>query len=263
MQLAISTASYFSKLFTEDSFEQIKKLELKTCEVFLATFYEYTREFCDLLTERSKGLNIYSVHALTNQFEPELFSISPRTRKDAEDLFDKVIGTAQRLNAKYYTFHGPTRLKKKEYNIDYKLIGERLLELNEKANKKNINIAYENVHWTFFNIPQYFEKLRPYCKGISTVLDIKQAMQIGIDYNSFLDVMGDTLVNVHICDYDEKGKLCMPGKGVFDFKKLFSRLREMGYNGVVTIELYADAYSLFDDIKGCIEYLRDIYPFEY
>lgn len=261
MQLAISTATYFSKLFTEDSFTQIKKLNIKTAEVFLATFYEYEPEFCDLLIKKSEGVKIYSVHALTNQFEPELFNVSPRTKKDAETLFDKVIATANKLGAKYYTFHGPARLKKKEYRFDYEKLGNRFNELNERAGKYNVKLAYENVHWTFFNEPDYLKTLLPYCRDLKTVLDIKQAMQNKIDYNSFLEVMGNTLVNVHICDYDDKGKLCMPGKGIFDFKKLFTRLEDSGYCGPVTIELYADGYTNFDEIKTCVDYLYRVYPF--
>lgn len=113
MELAISTACYFSKLFTEQSFVEVKKLGLTTCEVFLATFYEYESSFAEILKRESRGLKVYSVHALTNQFEPELFNLSPRTRADAERLFDKVVSSGRTLGAKYYTFHGPTRLKKK------------------------------------------------------------------------------------------------------------------------------------------------------
>lgn len=173
-----------------------------------------------------------------------------------------MIDTANRLGARYYTFHGPTRLKKKEYRIDYAAVGQRLKELNGRASQKNVRIAYENVHWTFFSEPQYYKNLRPYCGGLNTVLDIKQAMQSGIDYRDFLDTMADTLVNVHICDYDESGKPCMPGRGVFGFRQLFSRLEEAGYKGPVMIELYADAYKDFGEIGDCVKYLLDLYPFE-
>lgn len=261
MRLAISTATYFSKLYTEDSFEEIKKLGIKTCEVFLSTFTEYKSEFCDKLIEKSKGMEVYSVHALTNQFEPELFNISPRTRADAENLFDKVITTANRLGAKYYTFHGPARLKKKVYTFDYEKLGKRFNELNQKARQKNVSIAYENVHWAFFNCPEYLINLKPYCPEISTVLDIKQAMQNKTDWKELLSAMQGTLVNVHICDWNENGKLCMPGKGIFDFSTLFKMLEDSGYKGPVTIELYADAYKSFDEIKYCIDYLSGIYPF--
>lgn len=258
MDLAISTASFFSKVYTEDCFAEIKKLGLNTCEVFLTTFSEYGSEFCRLLQSRKGGINVYSVHALTNQFEPELFNISPRTRADAETFFDKVTGAAEILGAKYYTFHGPTRLKKKEYKFDYEKLGQRFLELNNKAQAHNVKLAYENVHWTFFSEPSFFNNLKQYCPGLNTVLDIKQAMQNGIDCAGFLEVMGESLVNVHICDYTEDKKLCLPGKGIFDFKALFNRLKGQGYKGPVTIELYASDYKDFSEIGDCIKYLRDI-----
>jgi sugar phosphate isomerase/epimerase len=262
MYLGISTATYFSKLFTEDSFEEIKKLDIKICEVFLATFFEYQPSFCDTLIQKSKGIRIYSVHALTSQFEPELFNESPRTRKDAENIFDMVLNTAQRLCAKYYTFHGPARLKKKVYEFDYEKLGKRFCELAAMAAAKNVEIAYENVHWSFFNCPEYLLNLKPYCPKIKSVLDIKQAMQNKIDWESLLKAMGNSLVNVHICDYDENGKLCMPGRGIFDFKKFFYKLEDTGYDGPIIIELYPDAYKTFDEIKYCVDYLCGVYPFK-
>ena len=261
MELSISTACYFSKLFTEESFGEIRKLGLTACEVFLATFFEYESGFAELLKGKMGGLRAYSVHALTNQFEPELFNVSPRTRGDAEGWFDKVVRAAEVLGAKYYTFHGPTRLKKKVYRFDFEKLGKRFCELSERAAGRGVKMAYENVHWTYFSEPEYFENLRPHCPGLNTVLDIKQAMQAKIDYNLFLDVMGDSLVNVHICDYDENGALCMPGRGVFDFKGLFNRLEDMGYGGPVTLEIYADAYKDFSEIKECVDFLLSLHPF--
>ncbi|NLK17110.1 MAG: sugar phosphate isomerase/epimerase [Clostridiales bacterium] len=261
MELAISTACYFSKLFTEQSFVEVKKLGLTTCEVFLATFYEYESSFAEILKRESRGLKVYSVHALTNQFEPELFNLSPRTRADAERLFDKVVSSGRTLGAKYYTFHGPTRLKKKAYKFDFEKLGERFCQLNERAMAQGVRMAYENVNWTFFSEPDYWANLKRYCPGLNTVLDIKQAMQSRIDYIAFLDVMEGSLANVHICDWDENGRLCMPGRGVFDFKGLFKRLEDIGYGGPVTLEIYADAYKDFSEIKECTDYLLSLYPF--
>lgn len=261
MELAISTACYFSKLFTEESFAEIKKLGITTCEVFLATFCEYESSFAEMLKEKSRGLKVYSVHALTNQFEPELFNISPRTRADAEKLFDKVVSSGRALGAKYYTFHGPTRLKKKAYKFDFEKLGERFRQLNERAMAQGVKMAYENVHWTFFSEPDYWVNLRRFCPGLNTVLDIKQAMQSRMDYADFLEVMKGSLANVHICDWDENGRLCMPGRGITDFKELFKRLEDAGYDGPVTLEIYADAYQDFWEIKDCLDYLLSLYPF--
>lgn len=258
MKLALSTATFFSKLLTEDSFDRIKSLGIDTCEVFLNTFYEYRPEFCDTLLTRKQGVDVYSVHALTSQFEPELFNAAPRTRADAEYYFDCITATAKRLGARFYTFHGQGRLKRREYTFDYEKLGKRYCELKDRAMQKGINLALENVHWSFFSCPEYYVNLSKYCPGLSTVLDIKQAMQSDIDYRKYLEVMAGTLSNVHICDYDENKQLYAPGKGIFDFKTLFGELKAINYTGAVTIELYSGDYKSFNEIEDSIKYLRDL-----
>ena len=52
MKVGISTATFFTKVLTEDSFSVIKRLGADTCEVFLTTFYEYKDAFAQLLKER-------------------------------------------------------------------------------------------------------------------------------------------------------------------------------------------------------------------
>ena len=115
-----------------------------------------------VVAEKSKDWT-YSVHALTNQFEPEIQQ-RLRTREDAEILFDRVIDTANRL-ARYMTFHGPTRLKKKEYRIDYAVKGLKSLTGGQVKNADCIR----NVTGRFQE-PQYHKNLRPYCVGLTPCL---------------------------------------------------------------------------------------------
>jgi len=258
MKLGMSTATFFSKCFTEEAVLKIKELGVKNAEVFYATFSEYRPSFTKTLLKVKGDLNIRSVHALTNQFEPDLFSLNPRAQADCNTLFDKVITAGGKLGAEYYTFHGPTQLKKKIYNHDYGRLASIMNVLLDKAAEKNIAIAYENVHWCFFNNPEYIKNLLPRCPKLRTVLDIKQAWLSGFDYNRYLDEMGESLCNVHICDYDGGGKMHAPGKGTFDFKGLFKRLRSMNYNGTVMIELYAGDYDGEKGLRECVEYLRDL-----
>lgn len=81
MKVGISTATFFSKVLTEDSFSVIQRCGGECAEVFLTTRYEYEPSFGDLLAERKGDLEIYSVHALNTQFEPELFNSAERTRR--------------------------------------------------------------------------------------------------------------------------------------------------------------------------------------
>lgn len=258
MEVGISTATFFSKKLTEDTFSLIREMGIGTVEVFLNTFTEYRPEFGDLLKERKGNLNVYSVHTLNQHFEPELFNIAPRTRADAEFFLMEAADTARKLGAKYYTFHGPARLKRRPYIFDYPSIGNRLTELNgmlrERAN--GLEFVYENVHWAFFSEPSFFANLKEHT-DVKACLDIKQAMQAGIPYPDFIEVMGSRLKNVHLCDYDRNGKLAVPGKGSFDFPTLFHRLLDIGYDGPMMMELYAGDYSSFDEVRAGYTYLYE------
>jgi sugar phosphate isomerase/epimerase len=259
MEIGISTASFFSKERTEEAILQIKKLEIPVCEIFLSTFYEYNEKFIDVLLERKGDLRVNSIHTLNQQFEPELFNPMPRTRSDCEDIFKQVIRGAGRLGAKYYTFHGPAKFKKIKYNLNYERIGTRVEELCDlvKTESKGVTeLTYENVHWTYFNEPDYIKNISPYT-NVKTCLDIKQAMQSKIDVYDYIDKMGDRLANVHLCDYDDNGKLSLPGNGIFDFTKLFAKLLSNGYDGVAMIEVYPDNFSTYDQLRKCYEYLNE------
>lgn len=258
MKIGISTATFFSKLLTEDSFAEIKELGFDCIEVFLTTFREYEEEFIKLLKEKQNGIQVFSVHTLNQQFEPELFNSVARTREDAFYFLRKIARAAQILDAKYYTFHGPARLKRTPYTFDFAKLGATVETINSVLSEysPSLELAYENVHWTFFSEPDFFTNLKKYTT-VKTCLDIKQAMQSKIPVKEYIDAMGETIVNIHLCDYFENGKLTLPGKGIFNFTELFKRLKDVGYDGPAMLELYAGDYTNFKEIKDSYDYLND------
>ena len=112
MTTGVSTASLFMREMNEDALTVLDGLGVKSTEVFLTTFSEYSEEFARLLLSRRGGLNINSVHLLNTEFEPQLFSAHPRARKDAYSLLRGAMRSAHIFGAKAYTLHGITRLKK-------------------------------------------------------------------------------------------------------------------------------------------------------
>lgn len=239
--------------------QQINKLNIPVCEIFLSTFCEYSESFISELLQKKGNLQVYSVHTLNQQFEPELFNPMLRTRKDCENIFRQVARGAGRLGAKYYTFHGPAKFKRIKYMLDYEKIGKRVEELCDIVNEESggiTSLAYENVHWTYYNDPDYIANIAPYTR-VQTCLDIKQAKQSQINVYEYLTKMGDRLANVHLCDYNEEGKLSLPGQGNFDFTKLFYTLNKMGYKGDAMIEVYPENYNTYDQLAGCYDYLNE------
>ena len=258
MKLGISTAIFFPKLYTEDAFDVIKDLGCNLSEVFMNTYSEYEPEYTALFNKRRKDVAVHSVHALSNEFEPELFNRNPRVFNDAQRLFLKVLASAQGMGAKNYTFHGPPKLKKVPYSFDYGYLSECLNRLTETAAKYKVNIAYENVHWCFFSSPEYFYNLRDKCPALKATLDIKQAFLSGVHYSEYIDAMAGRIETVHICDIVNMNQTTLPGRGDIDFADLFRRLKKAEYNGPVIMEVYGKDYNDFSELKVCCDYIRDI-----
>ncbi len=257
MRVGISTATFFLKLQTEDAFSVIRRCGADICEVFLTTYSEYEPSFVDLLLTRLDGVEVYSVHSLNTQFEPQLFNAAQRTRADAERLYRKVLEAGRRLGAKVYTFHGTPYLKKNAC-IDPVSSGKRLEELGGIAREYGIKLCLENVHWAMFREPSFFEIAKAYCPSVGAVLDIKQARQSGCDWRDFLTAMGDRLENVHLSDVDAQGNITMVGKGIFPFDELVRRLDNMGYDGPLLIEQYAKNYADVGEVAESVQYLKNL-----
>jgi len=258
MKAGISTASFFNRIHNEDAFIQLKNLGCDLTEVFFTTYSEYEEEFAKKMAGLQDGLTVHSVHALGTQFEPELYNVSSRVRLDAEKIFKKVCRAAQILNAKYLTFHGPYRLKKKPYNIDYKKFGTRTNEIIQIAEEYGLKLSYENVHYAFFNEPFFFQKLKEFCPMLYGTLDIKQSIQGGIDPYDILEAIGDRLSTVHICDIQSNNETAAIGKGIFDFEKLINTLKGKKINAPIILELYSKDYLTLDDLKKNFEYIKHL-----
>lgn len=258
MKVGISTASFFNRIYNEDAFIHLKNIGCDLTEVFFTTYSEYEEDFAQNMADCQGDITVHSVHALGTQYEPELYNISLRVRRDAEKIFKKVCRAAQILNAKYLTFHGPYRMKKKPYNLDYKKFGIRTNEISQIAQEYGLKLSYENVHYAFFNEPSFFNNLKEYCPMLCGTLDIKQSIQGGIDPYDILHAIGDRLSTVHICDIQNNNETAAIGEGVFDFEKLINTLKAKNIYAPVILELYSKDYQTLDDLKKNFEYIKHL-----
>ena len=256
MKLGISTASFYTKVVTEDTFSYIKDMNVDLVEVFLSSFCEYEGEILDKIV-KNKNIEVHSVHALTNQFEPDLFNKNIRAQEDCFSILEKVLTAGERLGAKYYTFHGATILKKIKYNFDYDFLSKVVSRIMDRAKSHNIELSYETVHWAYFNNIDYFNNLKKILPNLKATLDIKQIMQAKSDYREFLPHLKDSLTTVHLCDYDDNGNLYLPGNGTFDFIELFKRLKDINFSGALIMEVYPQSYKDFSELNNSLNYLRE------
>ena len=83
-------------------------------------------------------------------------------------------------------------------------------------------------------------------------------MRAGRDPIDFVDAMGEQLANVHVCDWDENGRLCLPGEGTFDFTAFIRALRRVNYAGAVIVEPYLALVKSDEALEKSIRTLKRI-----
>lgn len=263
MEVGLSTASFFPDLLTEDAIDAIGRMGVKTAEIFLGSFSEYKEDFCKILKERldANQIRAYSVHSLSTQYEPQLFSATERQRKDALDIFLRVLKCARIVGAEVFVFHGPAVRKNTQVNLDFSWIGPIVDELAEYAGDFGIKFSWENVYWCWYSFPEFAPRLLEHTRSdnLFFTLDIKQAMKSSLDPFDYLEKMGNRIVNIHACDYNSNGELYLPGKGNFDFPRLRKELALGNYNGPVIMEVYRNNYRDQQHMMKGINYLDRIF----
>ncbi len=258
MEIGVSTASLFLRYYNEDALAILNGIDSKVTEIFLESFTEYKKEFGLKLQPLLNGLKVNSLHVLTTQFEPQLFEPCDRARRDAFDMIKGVFELGEVVGAKYYILHGKAYFKKTAKFNQYEFYGKSFNELCDLAEKYGMEICLENVEWAFYRSIGFFSRMKKFCPRLKGCLDIKQARLSGVDYTDYIKEMKGAIATVHLSDYDENGKIVLPGKGLFDFEKLFKELKAVGFDGNALIEVYKDSYENIDELKESLYYLRKI-----
>lgn len=250
IELGISSATFYPML-TEEAVDQIIQLGYRKAEIFLNSECEFAPDYIDALRSRLDfgGVEVLSVHPYTSAIEALFFFTAyPRRADDALKLYERYFAMAERLGARYFTLHGDRNITGGELSaIPKDLHIEVLSRMADIAAQYGITITQENVSWCASRSPEYIRMLRESLgERIGFTLDVKQARRAQVSIYDYLDAMGDRLLNIHISDHTEKNTCLLPGDGIMDYQQFAERLRQIGYNGALILEVYSTA---FDDIR--------------
>lgn len=258
MQLGLSTAAFYGKWETEEAARRIALLGMDCAEAFLQTTSEYDPAFAALVRDNLGDVPCVSMHPSGIQFENQMFGRSQRQRRDAFDLFRRALDAGHALGARHYIYHGRSTALLTPLPFDLEANIDMVGRMSGEASQRGMDIAWENVSWCQLTTSARIAQVRKALPEVCFTLDIKQAMRAGEDPVEMARAMGSSLVHVHVCDWDEAGKLCLPGEGCFDFLKLVSVLREMEYGGSIILEPYLALIRSDEALLASIAHLRKV-----
>ncbi|MFL0194519.1 sugar phosphate isomerase/epimerase family protein [Clostridium sp. WILCCON 0269] len=257
MNIGLSSASFYPYVNTEESISLMKSLGFDAGEIFLNSVSEYEEDFANIILEQSlkNDFSINSIHGFSASFEPYLFDQYKRRRDDSFLQFEKICRLAKIVGANCYTFHGMR--SEKLSKISKELIFDVYDKLIYTSQKYGIKLCQENVFWCMSgNIDFLYMLKERFENSIYFTLDIKQAYRSGKTPEEYIEIMGDSIENLHINDRDSKSSCLLPGKGYVNYKKIFCKLKEIGYNKIGIIEVYRENYKNYDELKIAKDYIK-------
>lgn len=254
MKIGISTACLSNFSETEDALLKLNEIGADVSEVFLRTFYEYRPEFAKKFAVNAQGVEINSVCVNAENFESQLFSPSRRERGDGFYWLDQVMRGAQLFGAKNYTFHGMA-LKGCNYN-DFDDWAAHMREISAFCARYGVRLCLKNSCRTIYSGAGVFTELKNRCSELWGVFDNLQARKSGYPYPMYLKDMCGSISHVRLSDVDQDGKIRLPGEGVTDFKEMFERLKDAGFDGAAVI--YAAGFEDLSSLKRSVEFLKEI-----
>ena len=257
MKIGASSACFYP-LETEKAFLLLGEMGFTESEIFFNSRCELDRSFVNEIDaiRKSYNINVISLHPHSSFAEGyNFFSSYERRFNDGLEDYKKYFEAAGILGAKYIVLHGSNHpvISTEEY-------AERFKRLNDAALSFGCTVAHENVVKYVSETPEFMKEMRGYLGDeFKTVLDIKQARRAGRDVSEFIQAMGESIVHVHLSDYNEKCD-CIPpsNEGLFDFEKLFTDLDSIGYKGKYIVELYSNNFSDKSEVSQSAKYLEDI-----
>ena len=258
MAIGASSACFYP-LETKDSLIEIGKLGINTAEIFFNADSELSKEYLSELKKIQSFYNIKvdSVHPFTSACESFFFFSRYEKRfYEMAEYYKKFYEAANEVGAKYLVIHGA----KFPSEVNEEVYFERFAYLIEDGKKQGIDVIQENVFSACSGNPQFLKNMKRYLgDDFKFNFDVKQMRKCNHAFDDFIPCFSSSIVNIHVSDHNKSETCLPPGKGEFDFSKLFKEMKKVNYKGNYIIELYRHNFDNPEEIKNSYELLSSFY----
>ncbi len=259
MRVGASSACFFP-LETEKALDEVLRLGFKTAEVFFNTSSELEEPFVRELRKNADDhdAKILSVHPFSSSLESNcIFAEYSRRFDDFIGLYQKHFHAAAMLGANVVVIHGSVAKQKRDLSDEFYF--DRFQKLVDLGKREGVRVCQENVVRFRSQDVEFLKRMRTALgDDFNMVFDIKQAVRSGYDPFYVLDEFKNDIVHIHLSDNSPEADCMPPGRGCFDFKRLFDFMRQSNYNGGYVIEIYSKGYNVAEELKLSKNYLENL-----
>ena len=260
MQIGASTSCFYP-LETEKALGKVIELGYKKTEIFFNTSSELEVPFVKEMRAQAddNGVKVLSVHPFSSAIENTcVFGEYERRYKDFVGLYQQHFHAAALLGAKYVVIHGA--LDKRKIYLPDEFYFERFQSLVELGKSEGVVVCQENVNRFKSQHIDFMERMSEALgSDFNMVFDIKQAIRAGYDPFEFAEAMKDKIVHVHLSDNLLPEQDCIaPGRGNFDFKRLFALFSDAGYKGDYIIEIYSKGCDVKEELTFSKRFFEEL-----
>ncbi len=259
METGASTSCFYP-LETEKALKKIAECSFNKTEIFFNTIRELDDGFVKELKNIAdgSGVKICSIHPFSSFMETNcLFGNYKRRFEDIMKLYERYCEVCNILGCNIVVIHGASVYAKNP--VSDELYFERFSELCEMGKKYGVRFCQENVNNHLSQSIDFCKKLRSALgEDFNMVFDVKQSVRAKQNTFEFLNEFKNDIVHIHISDNSKNADCMPPGRGEFDFKRLFSEMENVGYNGEYMIEIYSNDYNVEKELKKSKEYLSKL-----
>ncbi len=255
-----ASTSCFYPMLTENALDSVIDLGFKAAEIFFNSSCELDDSFTTEMRRHADaaGTKIVSVHPFSSFIENTcIFGEYERRYDDFIDLYKKQFHAAAVLGADIAVIHGAYAVQKRD--IPEELYFDRFAKLIEFGKAEGVRVCQENVVRFRSQSLDFLKRMRAvFGDDFNMVFDIKQAIRSGYDPFVVAEEMKDSIVHLHISDNTPDCDCLPPGRGTFDFKRLFDLMNGAGYGGNAVIEIYSKGFDVYDELAKSREFFEKI-----
>jgi len=240
LKIGISTCD--DKPLTVENLTLMKKSGISAIEISKADYDDFdfiqAKKNCDIA-----GIEIWSFHLPFFPFEEiDPSSCDEKVQSDTYKLHTDLIKKATDIGIDKFILHASAEpIEDSEREIRLKNAIEYTSKLADFASEYNAFIAVEDLPRSCIgNCSAEINDFLSANDNVKVCFDTNHLLDEGIC--DFIENVGEKIISVHVSDFDfVNERHWMPGEGDIDWKALFDKLMNKGYNGVWMYELGLEA----------------------